>query len=116
MCSFQGAVLILARALLVGRLFGQSKCLQFLGLFPHQAAVGLIFHHGLGALLGALFLPETCFGTGSRLIRSSSCQCLLLFGGVALLRFPWRTESIRTSPPAGRPALYRLYICSSLTI
>jgi hypothetical protein len=26
---------------------------------------------------------------------------------VALLRFPWRTESIRTSPPAGRPAYTR---------
>src|SRR5436190_634408 len=112
MCSFQGAELKLARALLVGRLFGQSKCLQFLGLFPHQAAVGLIFHHRLGALLGALFLPETCFGTGSRLIRSSSCQCLLLFGGWPSCAF--RAHQINPNVSMG-PAT-PLYICSSLTI
>ena len=77
MCSFQGVVR-LAGALLVGCLFGQSKRLQSLRLFTNNLGVGPIFHHCLCAVFGTLFLPDTCFGTGTGLIRSG-CQCRLLF-------------------------------------
>ena|ERR1700683_2235647 len=95
---------------LLGRLFCQSKRFQFLGLFPYQAAVGLIFHHGLRAVLGTLFLPETCFGAGSHLIRSS-CQCRLLFGGLAQTVF--RDAPIDSNVSSVQPPVY---ICSSLRI
>src|SRR5215831_6616018 len=79
MCSFQGVVMNLTGALLVGCLFGQSKRLQSLRLFTNLSDVGLIFHHSLFALFGTLFLSETCFGAGSSLIRFG-CQCHLPFG------------------------------------
>src|SRR6202051_2300541 len=66
---------------LVGGFFGQSKRLQALGFFANNFAVGLIFHHRLGAVFGALHLLETCFGAGLGLIRprlARFCrQCLL---------------------------------------
>ena len=72
MGSFQGAVLI-NRPGFVGCLSGQSKRLQSLRLFTNHSAVGLIFYHSLRAFFNALFLPESCLGTRTGLIRFS-CQ------------------------------------------
>jgi hypothetical protein len=100
MCSFQGIVR-LTGALLVGCLFGQSKRLQSLCLFTNHSDVGLIFHHSLFAFFGTLFLSETCFGTGSGLIRFG-CQCRLPFGDQAT--FAAMDQSIHRSS-SSYPAL-----------
>src|ERR1700722_14553661 len=49
---------------LLGRFFGQAKRLQLRHSFANHFAAGLIFRHGLGAFLGALFLLETRLGAG----------------------------------------------------
>src|SRR5579862_228152 len=85
--SFQGLTLAGRRfgtfGLFVRRLFGQAKRLQLRHLLTRGLAGGLIFHHGPGALFGALFLLETRFGAGLHFIgpgfTSSGCHnCLLL--------------------------------------
>src|SRR6516164_4620388 len=99
----------LAGPLFVGCLSGQSKRLQSLRLFTNHSAVGLIFHHSLRAFFGALFLPETCFGTRTGLIRFS-CQCHLLFrrGCRSVLR--WCIQ------PCSSGRLPLSYLCSLLRI
>ena len=52
---------------LLGRLFGQAQRLQLRHSFANHFAAGLIFRHGLGAFLGALFLLETRLGAGAGL-------------------------------------------------
>ena len=52
---------------LLGRLFGQAERLQLRHSFANHFAAGLIFRHGLGAFLGALFLLETRLGAGASL-------------------------------------------------
>src|SRR6516164_3673358 len=47
-------------------------------LFANHSAIGLIFRRSLRAFFGAFFLPKTCFGTRTGLIRFG-CQCRLLF-------------------------------------
>lgn len=113
MCSFQGArkwdraaigerigdrgALYLARSRFFGGfdrffsgLFRQTQRPQLRRLFANNPAVGLIFHHGLGAILGTLFLPKTRFCPGSSLARPG------------LSRFCRQSHS----PSASKSALY----------
>ena len=87
--------------LLVGCLFGQSKRLQSRRLFTNHSAVGLIFHHRLRTLFGALFLPETRFGTRSGGLTRLSAQCRLLFGKPAPARVRCRANQLEGSGRTG---------------
>jgi hypothetical protein len=84
--SFAGSGLAGSFMLLIGGLFLQSERLQSCRFFTENPAIGLIFHHRLGSVLRALFLPETCFGTRSSLARSG------------LIRFSWQSHLHSAKP------------------
>src|SRR6516164_3248583 len=71
MCSFQGATMINRRAHCRLPLW-PIEAPSIAPSFHEPFGCCLIFHHSLCTFFSVLFPPETCFGTGSGVIR---CDC-----------------------------------------